>query len=110
MKLPGGETAKADLVKLTEYCLDPSHPCGKHKARVLASVLGISVDNAELLRTALLQAAASGDAKPTASDECGDRYVIDSVVVGPRGAATVRSTWIVQIGERTPRLITCYVM
>ncbi|MFQ5548979.1 MAG: DUF6883 domain-containing protein [Woeseia sp.] len=109
MKLPGGDTAIADHVKLTEYCLNPGHPRGKHKARVFSSVLGITTDNAELLRTALLHAAATGDAEAIGSDKFGDRYVIDSMVTGPRGTATVRSTWIVRSGESRPRLTSCFV-
>jgi hypothetical protein len=36
MKMPGGHAAIVDRQKLTEYCLNPEHPRGKHKARVFA--------------------------------------------------------------------------
>jgi hypothetical protein len=84
MKLPGGDAAIVELQKLTGYCLSPDHPRGKHKARVFAT-LGFTAGNADELRTALLTAAATADAQPAASDEFGDRYVIDSEIRGPSG-------------------------
>jgi hypothetical protein len=65
--------------------------------------------NADALRAALLMAAASGDAQPTASDQFGDRYVLEFDIEGPRGKGIVRSTWIVRRGERAPRLTSCFV-
>lgn len=56
MKMPGGEAAIVDRVKLTEYCLNPEHPRGKHKARVFAAALGFTAGHADELRTALLTA------------------------------------------------------
>ena len=63
MKLPGGSRAIVERQKLTDYCLDPSHPRGKHKARVFSSVLGFTADDAERLAEALLAAAATGEAQ-----------------------------------------------
>lgn len=60
MKLPNGE--RADLgIKLEDYVLNPLHREGQHKAHVFASVLGITSANAQALRNALLDAAASSD-------------------------------------------------
>jgi hypothetical protein len=61
MKLPNGE--RADLgTKLEDYSLNPWHRDGRHKARVFASVLGITLENQQSLRDALLHAAATSDA------------------------------------------------
>lgn len=108
MKLPGGDAAIVDLRKLTDYCLNPEHPRGKHKARVFAT-LGFTAENAGLLRDALLEAAASGDAYPTTSDQYGDRYVIEFRARGPRASGVIRSAWIVRRAETTPRLTSCFV-
>jgi hypothetical protein len=81
-----------------------------HKARVFSSVLGLTIENAELLRVALLKAAASDNARAAASDRFGQRYVIDFQMNGPCGSAVVRSIWILPTGESTPRLTSCYVM
>jgi hypothetical protein len=97
-----------DRQKLTEYCLNPEHPRGKHKARVFAA-LGFTAENADDLRAALLLAAASADAQPAASDQFGDRYVPEFEIEGPQGKGIVQSTWIVRRGESVPRLTSCFV-
>ena len=108
MKMPGGDAAIVDLRKLTGYCLNPEHPRGKHKARVFAP-LGFTAENADELRAALLKAAASTEAQAAASDQFGDRYVLEFEVEGSQGKGIVRSTWIVRRGERAPRLTSCFV-
>lgn len=109
MKMPGGDAAIVDLEKLTAYCLSPEHPRGKHKARVFATALGFTAENADQLRTALLTAAAMADAQPAVSDRFGDRYVLEFEIEGPRGTGILKSTWIVCEGESAPRLTSCFV-
>ncbi len=109
MKIPGGERAVVDIAKLRDYCLNGQHPRGRHKARVFASVLGLTVADADVLRQALLKAALEGDALEGERDDYGQRYVVDLEVRGPRGRATVRSSWIVLRGEDFPRMTGCYV-
>lgn len=53
MKLPNGDQAVIEARKLSEYCLSPTHPRGRHKARVFAAVLGIEQKDAAVLRDAL---------------------------------------------------------
>ena len=45
--LPNGDRAVVDIAKLTDYCLNPQHEDGKHKARVFASALGLGREDAE---------------------------------------------------------------
>jgi hypothetical protein len=60
MNLPNGE--RADLgTKIEDYVLNPSHWEGRHKARVFDLTLGITLRNQELLRDAILAAAAKSD-------------------------------------------------
>ncbi len=54
MILPNPERAFVDLAKLQDYCLNPEHQRGRHKARVFAAALGLTADQAEQLREALL--------------------------------------------------------
>lgn len=110
MRLPNAQHAVVDLEKLVDYCLDPEHERGKHKARVFAAACGIEAPHAELLRQALLDAAVQSEATPTASDSFGTRYVVEFTVQGPTGSASVRSLWIVRAEEDFPRLISCYVV
>jgi len=110
MKLPNGASAAVELRKLLDYCLSPTHPRGRHKARVFAAALGWTAADAEDLRSALLLAAASSDATPAGEDPFGKRYVIDSRFDGPSGTRTIRSTWIILRHEVFPRLTSCYVL
>jgi hypothetical protein len=71
MKLPGARDAVVDINKLRDYCLDPSHPRGRHKARVFASALGILQTDAEWLKEKLLAAVLEQDAVPGETDEYG---------------------------------------
>ncbi len=110
MKLPRGERAVVDLAKLTDYCLNEKHLRGRHKARVFASVLGITSGDSEVLRQRLLDAAAEEDATLGDRDDYGQRYVLDFSMAGPKGRATVRSVWIILADEALPRLLSCYVL
>ena len=72
-------------------------------------VLGITLDNANLLRPALLEAASSAEVAHD-KDDYGQRYVLDCEVVGPAGKTKVRSNWIILNGEDFSRLTSCYVL
>ncbi len=109
MKLPNAGNAIVDLVKLTDYCLSPDHPRGKHKARVFESACGLTAEHAELLRQQLLDAAEESDAVETGSDAHGRRFVIECKVQGPSGEAAVRTAWILLQGEDIPRFVSAYV-
>jgi hypothetical protein len=110
VKLPNPERAVVDIEKLLHYCLNPAHPRGRHKARQFASALGITLKNAQALRSALLTAALEEEALPIHDDDYGFRYVVDFRLRSSSGEATVRSGWIVRTGENFPRLTTCYVL
>jgi len=51
MILPNSESAIVDIRKLRDYCLNPDHPVGKHKARVFLDVLDLDQDGAEELKS-----------------------------------------------------------
>jgi hypothetical protein len=110
VKLSNPERAVVDIDKLRNYCLNPEHRRGCHKARVFASSLGFTIDHAEDLRRALLVAVRENDATPAEEDQYGKRYVIDFMASGPAGRATVRSSWIILRSEDFPRLTSCYVL
>lgn len=110
IRLPNPENAVVDIRKLLDYCLNPEHPRGRHKARVFSAALGLSADEAEELEGALLSAARSAEAVATEEDEYGQRYVVDFEMSTAAGSATVRSAWIVRRGGDFPRLTSCYVL
>jgi hypothetical protein len=110
VKLPNGERAVIDPLKLTNYSLDSEHDEGQHKAHLFESLLGINRENSELLLAALEQVAQTGEAISGKLDKYGQRYLIDFSFAGPGGTATLRSAWIVRDSEDFPRLITCYIL
>ena len=110
MKLPNCDRAFVDMEKLRGYCLNTNHRRGQHKARVFAAALGLTANDAEFLREALLNAAQSYDAKPTDAIKHGRLYVLDFPLSGVSGQVMVRSGWIVRKEEDFPRLTSCYVL
>jgi hypothetical protein len=110
MQLPNGDHASVPLEKLRDYCLNPTHRVGGHKARVFESVLGLTAEDAEALQERLLAIARTGDALPGKRDAYGQRYIIDFTMTTIVGTAVVRSTWIVLAGETIPRLTSCYIL
>ena len=77
MKLPNADRAIVEIEKLRDYCLSSSHPRGRHKARVFITALGITADNAQELKQAILSAVTTEEATPTERDEYGQRFVVD---------------------------------
>lgn len=109
MPLPNAEHAVVDIRKLRDYCLNSTHPRGKHKARVFESALGLTEDDDEWLREQLLTAVQQKSAERLFEDEYGTRHRIDFEVSVPSSHATICSVWIVRSDETFPRLVTCYV-
>jgi hypothetical protein len=110
MKIPYADRAEVSIRKLRDYCLNPLHDEGKHKARVFASALGMTAADAETLRYLLLAAVRSQDARPGYKDAYGQRYIVDLQVDWRGRRATVRSGWILEHGSDVPRLTSCYVL
>jgi hypothetical protein len=110
MKLPNAASALAPIGKLRDYCLNPNHPRGRHKARVFAGALGISAKNADRLRDAILDAVQTRDATPSGRDQFGNRYILDFEMAGLSGNVPIRSHWIVRRDEDFPRLTSCHVL
>ena len=108
MTIPNPERAVVDIRKLRDYCLDPTHDEGKHKARLFVAALGMTRNDAEDLRDALLEAVTRHDATLGRHDEYGQRYNVDFVLEWHGKQAMLRSGWIIEHGSDTPRLISCY--
>jgi len=110
MRLPNAEFAVVDIEKLRDYCLNADHPRGRHKARAFAAALGLTADNADKLRDAILEAASVKEAFVGIRDDFGRRFVLDFDMATESGQATVRTGWIVLANDNLARLTTCYVL
>jgi hypothetical protein len=89
--------------------LNPTHSEGKHKARVLAAMLGYTTSDAEKLREIILAAVSHHEAVEGARDEHGARYSVDFETQGKQDVVLIRTAWIIDTGETIPRLVSCYV-
>lgn len=107
MLIPNAERAVVDTRKLRDYCLNPLHDEGKHKARLFAAV-GMTANDAEDLRDILLQAVKTHDAQLGRRDAYGQRYIIDFLLEWRGKRVIIRSGWIIEHHSDTPRLTTCY--
>jgi hypothetical protein len=106
--LPYAENAVVDIRKLRDYCLNPEHRDGKHKARLFVATLGMTADNAEELRQILLNIIKNHEVKLGRQDEFGQRYTLDFEISWQNREATLRSGWIIEPGSEIPKLTTCY--
>ena len=108
MIVPNAENAVVDIRKLRDYCLNPLHAEGKHKARTFYAALGLTAENAEALRVILLETIKNQNAKLGRLDEYGQRYIMDLNLHWQGKQTVVRSGWIIETNSNIPRLTTCY--
>ena len=109
-RLPHSDEAILDIRKIEDYCLSPSHPRGRHKARVFREALDLRRSDASWLRDGLLEAARSGEAFQVAEDTWGTHWRLDVTIRRQERSAVVRTIWIVRTGESVPRFVTCWVL
>ena len=96
MKIPNAEHAIVDIRKLRDYCLNPQHHKGKHKARLFTALLGMNSNDAEELRNALLEAVKKQDTQLAEKDAYGQLYTLDFTLNWRDKQATIRSAWIIE--------------
>lgn len=108
MNLPKADEAWIPQGKLEDYLLSETHPTGSAKAHYFRS-LGFTLGNAEDFAQALLQLGRSGEVTEEIPTRHGRKYVVEGELAGPGGErGRVRAVWIVESGEKGPRLVTAY--
>jgi hypothetical protein len=108
VKLPNAERAIVDLAKITDYLLNASHPDNGGKAQFFGS-LGFAAGNPAALADALRAVAVVGDVVSQAESRHGLKFVVDGAIQAPTGRRpVVRTVWIVDAEEESPRLVTAY--
>src|SRR3981189_1920164 len=106
-RLPRGDQAILDIRKIEDYCLNPSHPRGRHKARVFREALGLQRSDAGWLPDVLLKAAGSDEASQVTVDTWGTHWRLDAAIRRHGKSVVVRTIWIVRTGESAPTFVTC---
>jgi hypothetical protein len=109
-KIPNAKSAIFDIVKLRDYCLNPSHPRGRHKSRVFRDALGLTVADAIWLQQQILEGIQNYHAERQETDSFGSRWRVDLPLTRQDKTVVVRTGWIIKTGEEFPRLITCWVL
>lgn len=110
MKLPNATDAFIDIEKLRSYSLNSQHHRGRHKARLFASILGLTDQDAEELKAVIFSAVQTYEATLNPPSEYGDRYIVDFPYTRNQNQATIRSSWIIRPNEDFPRITSCYII
>ncbi|GAB4322610.1 MAG: hypothetical protein OHK0047_06060 [Leptolyngbyaceae cyanobacterium] len=97
------------MEKLTDYCLNPNHASGKHKARVFASALGITAENADDLRELITQAAIAGEVIQQDNTESCQLYKVDWEIPDHQDAIVLRTLWEIKTDQPNPRLVSAFI-
>ena len=108
--LRNNDRAILDIRKIEDYCLNPAHARGRHKAQVFRGALGIERSDAAWLRKALLEAVRHSEAIELGGDVLGTRWRVDVSVARHDKRVVVRTIWIIRTEETVPRFVTCWVL
>jgi|SRR6476646_6323906 len=108
MKLPNGDQAEISMQKLVDYCLNPDHPSGKHKARVFESALNITASNANFLRELVQRAAVEGEVVQQDATAFGQVFKVDWIVPDTNGVE-LRTIWEIRTNNSNPRLVSAFI-
>ncbi len=93
---------------MRDYLLLAANPRSRGKPAFFHS-LGFGLENAELLREALLEIAGSDAAEEGRSSPFGRKFEIRAILTGPSGrTAQINTVWIIETGTTAPRFVTAY--
>lgn len=109
MKLPNGKKAILPPGKLEEYCLNPFHPDGKHKARVFSKALDIHRENRSELEKLVFEAAELGKVTRLQESDFGKIYRVEHEIQGIHQKEVLCTLWIIRKGEDIPNLTSCFI-
>ena len=108
MQLPNRLQAYIPSEKLSAYLLSETHAVGKAKAMFFRA-LGFDETNMHLLEHGLLTLAHSTSVHDVVPSPHGVKDVIEGGVDTPSGTAPrIRTVWILEPGETSPRFVTAY--
>ncbi len=108
MKLPNNNKTIISRDKLIDYVLSETHTTGKFKAKFFRR-FGFNETNVHLLEKALLKLAKSQKVESVLSSDYGTKYIIDGEIKAPKGKTVrVRTIWIIEKGQSSPRFVTIY--
>lgn len=95
--------------KLEDYCLNPFHPDGKHKAKVFEKALGITQNNSTELKKMVLESAEYGEVTKYQINDFGRTYRVEYEIQGVNQREVLCTLWIVHKSDERPYLTSCFV-
>ena len=106
--MPNAITAATSQNKIQTYLLNSNHPRGKHKARVINSVLGYHYQNWDILSNKIFDAVQTTGYEKVVTTKHGTKYVIPVSITSEITKRTMilKTVWQVDKGSNIPRLIT----
>jgi hypothetical protein len=91
--LPNAADVILDIRKIEDYWLYPSHPCGRHKARVFEA-LNLTHKDSAWLRDALPAAARNAPGFTCRTDAWSTYWKFDATITRQDKCAVVRNVWM----------------
>jgi hypothetical protein len=108
MRLPNGDHAFIAPAKLAGYLLAETHPAGRSKAQFFRAA-GFDETTLSVLQEGLLSIARECKVTQVSSSPHGMKYIIDGSLSTPAGnVVPIRTIWIIDTGQDTPRFVTAY--
>ena len=108
MMLPNVIDAVVAEDKIVRYLLNTTHPDGAGKAKFFLG-LGYSTSNWQELAAALRSLAVNSSVTTRVETKHGTKYIVDGTLIAPGSQSVfVRTVWIVDAGQTTPRLVSAY--
>ncbi len=106
--LPFAAQAIVEPSKVRDYLLSSSHPVGRFKAVVFAS-LGYTAERWETLAADLTQLARTQPAIEGQASVYGKKYEVSGKLTGPNGhTATFTTVWLIKPDRPEPHFITAF--
>jgi hypothetical protein len=103
---PDFSNVAIDSNKITAYAMNPGHPVGGTKYRVINSATGRDTGDADRIDQQIRDGVRDGQPIMGRADQYGQRWAVDVPLSGPKGTVVVRTAWILDAGSTVPRLVT----
>jgi hypothetical protein len=108
MRLPNRDHASIAPSKLQGYLLSRTYPAGQSKAKFFRAI-GFDETTLPVLETGLLAIAKEYVVTQVIASPHGMKYIIDGPLSSPTGqVVSIRTIWIIDTGQETPRFVTAY--